>query len=64
MKQLAGEKKMSLSDLYDNFVEYGIATQDEILLVTHINGWNKESFNSILYARTGYRDWKQYTESE
>ena len=55
---------MSLETYFDNLVEYGIANADEILLVTYINGWNEESLDSILYARTGYRSWNQYEEGE
>jgi hypothetical protein len=45
---------------YDNLIQYGIATQEEINLVTNINGWNKQTFNDILYVKTGCRDWEQY----
>ena len=55
---------MELNEIYDYFVEYEIATEEEIKLVTSINGWNEESFNDILYVRTGYRDLEQYTEYE
>ena len=51
---------MNLDTYHDNLVEYQIATEEEIKLVTLINGWNKESLDSILYARTGYRSWDQY----
>ena len=54
---------MTLEQLYDNLIEHGIATHEEILLVTKINGWNKDSMNDILFVRTGYRDWEQYTEA-
>lgn len=54
---------MTLEQLYDNLIEHGIATDEEILLVTKINGWNKDSMNDILFVRTGYRNWEQYTES-
>ena len=36
-----------------------IATQDEIDLVCHINGWTEESMENILYVRCGYRDFEQ-----
>ena len=51
---------MNLDTYFDNLVEYQIATEEEIKLVTMINGWNEESFDSILYARTGYNSWDQY----
>ena len=53
-----------LHQLYDNIVEHCLATVDEIKLVISINGYNEESLNSIIYARTGYHDWNQYQECE
>ena len=55
---------MNLDEMYDYLVEMGIATADEIELVTSINGWNETSFNDILEVRTGYRNFEQYMESE
>lgn len=52
----------NLNTLYDKIVEYGIATEAEINLVTDINGWNEEAMNDIIYVRTGYRDIEQYEE--
>ncbi len=46
--------------LYDVLVEYGVATEDEISLVTCINGWNEESLLDILFARTGNRNLEQF----
>lgn len=40
-------------------IDYGIATEAEISLVTDINGYSEETMNDILYARTGYRDIEQ-----
>ena len=54
----------NLNTLYEKIVEYGIATEEEINLVTCINGWNEEAMNDIIYTRTGYRDIEQYEESE
>ncbi len=51
---------MNLDTYFENLVNHKIATEEEIKLVTMINGWNEESFDSILYARTGYNSWDQY----
>tara|TARA_R110002020_G_scaffold28130_2_gene89878 strand:+ start:209 stop:376 length:168 start_codon:yes stop_codon:yes gene_type:complete len=51
---------MDLNKFFDKLIEYGIATEEEIKLVTNINGWNLESFNDILYSRTGFRTLEQY----
>ena len=52
----------NLNTLYDKIVEYGIATEAEINLVTSINGWNEKAMNDIIYCRTGYRSIEQYEE--
>ena len=49
---------------FDYLIEYGIATEEEIQLVIDINGLKEETFNDILFVRTGYRNWEQFTESE
>lgn len=49
-----------LVSLWDYMVEQGIATDDELRLVTSIDGMNIDTLNSVLYVRTGYRDIKQY----
>ena len=53
-----------LNEIHDYLVEYGIATEKEISLVTSINGSNEDSLNSILYSRTGYRSLEQIREME
>ena len=47
---------------WDLMVEYNIATDDEINLVTSINGYNMETLNDIIYARTGFRSIDQLME--
>lgn len=49
-----------LIDSWDYMVEQGIATDDELRLVTSIDGMNIDTLNDVLYVRTGYRDIKQY----
>ena len=51
-----------LIEIWDYIVERGIATEDELRLVTSINGTNEDSLNSVLYSRTGYRSLEQLTE--
>ena len=46
----------------DYLIECGIATEDEIQLVTTINGFTIETLDDILYARTGYRTLEQYKD--
>jgi hypothetical protein len=51
---------MDLNKYYDKLIYNNIATDEEIRLVTSINGWNLETFNDILFSRTGFRSIKQY----
>lgn len=53
-----------LEIIWDYIVEMSIATEDELRLVTSINGTNEDSLNSVLYSRTGYRSMEQIIEME
>lgn len=44
------------SQLMDFIVESGIATNDEVILVTNLNGTSVETLWSIIYVRTGLRN--------
>ena len=57
-------KDNELEALWDNLITYEIATEEELQLITDINGYNLEALEDVLYARTGYRSWDQYKESE
>jgi len=47
------------NELWDYLLETQTATEEEIQLVTSINGNNIEALESILYCRTGYRSLEQ-----
>ena len=50
--------------IYDEVIELGIATAEEINLVKCIRGGSWEDvLNDIIYVRTGYRSLKQLRES-
>lgn len=53
-----------MNKIWDYILEAGIATEAELQLVTNINGYNEEVLNSIIYARTGYRNIEQLKECE
>lgn len=54
---------MSYTDHYADFLQnMEIADFNEIHLVTDILGWNADSLDSILYARTGCRALREYFE--
>ena len=49
----------TIEQVWDLLLQYNIATENELKLVTTINGYNIDSLNDILYARTGLRDIEQ-----
>ncbi len=49
-------------NMWDWLVDTGIATDEEVRLVTNINGLSMEVLNDILYARTGYISREQMEE--
>lgn len=52
------------NEIFDFIVENDIATREEIVLVTSINGYTEETLNDIIRTRTGYRSKKQAIECE
>ena len=55
---------IELTAVWDSIINYGIATDDELQLVTSINGYSVESLNDVIYCRTGYHDIEQFEECE
>lgn len=55
---------IELTAIWNSIIEYGIATDDELQLVTSINGYSVESLNDVIYCRTGYHDIEQFEECE
>lgn len=53
---------IDIEDVITFLEEEGIATGEEIDLVTKINGYNMETLNDIIYVRTGCRDYEQLLE--
>lgn len=50
---------------YDQIVEYGIATPEELNLARNlVSGSWDEVLNSVYYVRTRYKTWEQYIECE
>ena len=45
--------------IYDFIVNNELATNEEISLVTNINGYNAETLNNIVWCRSGYHDPEQ-----
>ena len=55
---------MNNDQIWDFLVESQIATEEELRLVTSINGMNEDSLNAVLYCRTAYRSVEQLQECE
>lgn len=53
---------INIEDAITFLEEEGVATWEEIDLVTKINGYNLETINDIIYVRTGCRDYEQLLE--
>lgn len=56
-------KELTISEYWDKIIELQIATENELQLITDINGYNMETLNDVIYSRTGYRDLYQILES-
>ena len=50
---------MKVMDMWFWLLDNGIATEEELNLITGINGLTIETLNDVLYYRTGYRDREQ-----
>ena len=53
---------MDFSTVWDMILDYQIATEPELRLVTNINGDTVETLNNIIYSRTGLRNIEQVIE--
>ena len=55
---------MDKNEIWDYLLEREIATESELILVTNINGYNVETLESVIYAKTGYRSVEQIEDAE
>ena len=51
--------KYTTESAWEYLVETGIATEEELQLVTCINGYKLETLEEVLYARTACRSFDQ-----
>lgn len=49
----------NIESVWSLLVDMEIATDEELQLVTAINGYNIDTLNDIIYVRTGYHDIEQ-----
>ena len=52
-----------IAGLWDYIIEYNIASEDTLRVVTNINGYSIDTLNDVLYSVTGYRSLDQLKES-
>ena len=57
-------EKITVADLYDQLIDLNLFTEEELNLITCINGFTVETLNNCLFARYGYRDLSQMLEEE
>lgn len=50
---------MNVDELYTKLIDEGYFTEEELDLITKINGYNIKTLNDCIYARYGYRDYEQ-----
>lgn len=49
----------NIESVWELLVDMEIATDEELQLVTSINGYNIDTLNDVIYVRTGYHDIEQ-----
>lgn len=50
---------MTIDETWDYLVETGTFTEEELQLVTDLNGYSFNTIDDAIYARTGYRNIEQ-----
>lgn len=57
-------ERYEINEVWSYLVDNDYFTDDELRLITDINGFNLETLNDCLFARYGYRDLGQMLEEE
>ena len=55
---------LSLGEVWGLLVDNGYFTDEELQLITNINGYTLETLNDCIYARYGYRSYEQMTDED
>lgn len=55
---------MNARQMAEQLVNDGLATEEEIRLVSDINGYTTETMEDILYARAGVRSFSQLSDED
>ena len=56
--------RSKIEKLWDLLVNYELATEPTLQLVTRLNGYTLETLEDVLYALTGYHSYEQFMENE
>ena len=51
-----------VNEIYCALIDNSYFTEEELRLVTDINGWSIETLNDCIYARYGYHSYEQLEE--
>ena len=52
-------KEYTIEEVWDSLIEMGVATEEELNLITNINGYSMRTLNDVIYAREGMNDYAQ-----
>lgn len=53
-----------IENLWDLIINYELASESTLQLVTRLNGYTLETMENVLYALTGYGSYEQFMENE
>ena len=56
--------KLEINDVWGLLIDGGYFTDDELQLITNINGYTIEALNDCIYARYGFRSYEQMTDGD
>jgi hypothetical protein len=56
--------KLEINDVWGLLIDGGYFTDDELQLITNINGYTIETLNDCIYARYGFRSYEQMTDGD
>jgi hypothetical protein len=53
-----------VTKLYEELIDLGMFTNEELELVTNINGYSVDTLNDCIYSRYGFHSLKQYLNED
>lgn len=56
--------EMIVGKLWDTLIDTQLFTEEELSLLTAINGYSVETLNDAIYVRYGYSDYNQMMSEE